>query len=110
MMIRAVRTRLATGRPARAAIWGVGGVLLTVTSMYAPLNAQSAPAAQSQQQTQKRVFGSDAGLVLNFIKADKTADFETVLARLKEALQKSDKPERKQQAASWKVFKGVEPG
>ena len=44
-------------------------------------------------------------MVLNFIKPDKTADFEAIIAKLKEALQKSDKPERKQQAASWKVFK-----
>ena len=34
-----------------------------------------------------------------FIKPDKTADFETVMAKLKEALTKSEKPERKQQAA-----------
>ena len=48
-------------------------------------------------------------MVLNFIKADKTGDFEAVIAKLKEALQKSDKPERKQQAASWKVFKSADP-
>ena len=49
-------------------------------------------------------------MVLNFIKPDKTADFEMLVAKLKEALQKSEKPERKQQAASWKVFKAAEPG
>jgi len=48
-------------------------------------------------------------MVLNFIKADKTGDFEAVVGRLKEALQKSEKPERKQQAASWKVFKSADP-
>ena len=56
------------------------------------------------------MFASDAGIVLNFIKPDKTADFEAVVAKLREALQKSDKPERKQQAASWKVFRANEPG
>ena len=75
--------------------------------------APAAPAAQPAQQAQAapaaRVFGSDAGMVLNFIKPDKTADFEAVMAKLKEALQKSDKPERKQQAASWKVFKSPDP-
>ena len=65
-------------------------------------HAQTAPNA--------RVFGSDAGLVLNFIKPDKTADFEATVQKLKEALQKSDKPERKRQAASWKVFRALEPG
>jgi len=56
------------------------------------------------------VFSGDAGMVLNFIKADKVADFEMVVAKLKEALGKSAKPERKQQAASWKIFKAAEPG
>ncbi len=42
------------------------------------------------------------------IKPDKTADFEFVLNKLKEALNKSEKPERKQQAAGWKVFKSTQ--
>jgi hypothetical protein len=48
--------------------------------------------------------------VLNFIKPDKTADFEAVVAKLKQALSMSDKPERRQQAAGWKVFRAAEPG
>jgi hypothetical protein len=48
-------------------------------------------------------------MVLNFIKPDKTADFEAVVAKLKEALAKSDKPERKEQAKSWQVFKSPDP-
>ena len=70
--------------------------------------AAQAPAAQAAAPT-KRVFASDAGMVLNFIKPDKTADFEAVMVKLKEALMKSEKPERKQQAASWKVFKSPDP-
>jgi len=69
----------------------------------------AAPAQQAAAAPAQRVFASDGGLVLNFVKPDKTADFEAVIAKLKEALQKSDKPERKQQAASWKVFKSPEP-
>jgi hypothetical protein len=67
------------------------------------------PPAQPAAPT-ARVFSSDAGMIFNTIKPDKTADFEMAMGKLKEALQKSDKPERKQQAASWKVFKSVEPG
>ena len=70
--------------------------------------AAQAPAAQAAPPT-KRVFASDAGMVLNFIKPDKTADFESVVQKLKGALQKSEKPERKQQADTWKVFKSPEP-
>jgi hypothetical protein len=88
----------------RIAVGLVVGMLSAGTAL-----AQAAPAQQAAAPPAKRVFGSDAGLVLNFIKADKTADFEAVMAKLKEALNKSDKPERKQQAASWKVFKSPEP-
>jgi hypothetical protein len=52
-----------------------------------------------------RVFSGGAGLILYTIKPTSTADFETVLNKTKEALAKSEKPERKQQAASWRVYK-----
>ena len=92
--------------------WIVAGLvagLLSGASAYAQTSTGQTPPAQSQQAPAARVFASDAGMVLNFIKPDKTADFEAVMAKLKEALQKSDKPERKQQAASWKVFKSPDP-
>ena len=47
----------------------------------------------------------DAAMVTLLIKADKTADFESVIAKYKEALAKSDKPVRKQQLAGMKFFK-----
>jgi hypothetical protein len=97
--------------------------LLVVLTAHTTVSAQAQPQAQAQQPAQAgaapadqsaapptHVFASDAGMVLNFIKPDHTADFEEVIGRLKEALAKSDKPERKQQAASWKVFRAVEPG
>ena len=92
------------GRPRWIALGLVIGVLSTAMAQ-----AQTPPAQQAQAAPAARVFASDAGMVLNFIKPDKTADFEAVMAKLKEALQKSAKPERKQQAASWKVFKSPEP-
>jgi hypothetical protein len=66
--------------------------------------------AQTPAPGNPRAFASDAGMVLNFIKPEKTGDFEAVVGKLHDALQKSDKPERKQQAASWKVFRASEPG
>jgi len=57
-----------------------------------------------------RVFGAEAGMIFNPIKPDKTVDFEHVVTKLKDALQQSVDPVRRQQAASWKVFKMVEPG
>jgi hypothetical protein len=55
-----------------------------------------------------RRFTSDAGIIFSVIKADKTADFEAIMARVKEALSKSADPKRKQMALGWRVFKGVE--
>jgi hypothetical protein len=98
-MFRSPATPVYLGRPGWIAVALVAGAL----------SASTVSAQQAQAAPTTRVFGSDAGMVLNFIKADKTADFEAVVAKLKEALQKSEKPERKQQAASWKVFKSPEP-
>ncbi len=49
----------------------------------------------------------DVALVTIFIKADKAADFETVLNKVKEAMAKNEKVDRKPQAAGWTIFKGV---
>ena len=87
---------------------GAPAVFLLLASATG-LAAQEA-AAPAPTPANVRVFASDAGLVLNFIKPDRTADFEAVMAKLHVALQKSDKPERKQQAASWKVMRALEPG
>jgi hypothetical protein len=97
------RRRILTGLVLALAVLAVSG-----TSVF----AQQAPAAQAApaQAPPSRVFTSDAGLMFNIVKADKTADFEMVIGKLKEALQKSENPVRKAQAASWKVFKQVEPG
>ncbi len=100
------RDVLATNRRLRMIALG-----LTVT--VGLLSASSAfaqdPAAQATPVPNQRLFPNDAGMVLNFIKKDKEADFELVMAKLKEALMKSEKPERKQQAAGWKVFKSPDP-
>jgi hypothetical protein len=104
-MFRTTVVSAVGGRPGWIALGLVVGLL----------SAGAARAQEPQQQAQqaqqaKRVFASDAGMVLNFIKPDKVADFEAVIAKLKQALQSSDKPERKQQAQGWKVFKAAEPG
>jgi hypothetical protein len=68
-------------------------------------------AESSVQAPADRVFASDGGLVLNLIKPDKTAEFEAIVGRLHGALQTSERPERKSQAASWKVFRAAgQPG
>jgi pyruvate/2-oxoglutarate dehydrogenase complex dihydrolipoamide acyltransferase (E2) component len=105
----------AAGRRAGVMAWVVmAGVLIprVMFAQAAPAAGQPAagqPAQQAAAAPAARVFASDGGMVLNFVKPDKGADFEAVMAKLKEALQKSEKPERKQQAQSWKVFKSPDP-
>jgi hypothetical protein len=93
---------------------GIALALTAVLAAAAPVlragQDAAQPAAQAQKPKSPYVFGGDAGIILNFVKADKTADFEMIIARLKEALQKSEKPERKEQAASWRIFKAEEGG
>ena len=67
----------------------------------------TAPSAEAQG---GRMFTGGSGMMLNYVKADATADFEAVMRKLAEALQQSENAERRQQAESWKVFKAQEPG
>ena len=78
-----------------------------------PAFAQAAPAAPAPNATPAKspyMFTGDAALTVNVVKADRTADFEMIVGKLQEALQKSVRPERTQQAAGWKVYKASEPG
>ncbi len=78
----------------------VMGVALSAVMVAAPAFAQdAAPAAPVL------ALDGDAATITVLIKPDKTAEFEAVLAKVKEALAKSEKAERKQQAAGWSVFK-----
>lgn len=54
------------------------------------------------------MFPGGAGLVLNFIKPDKAADWEAMLDKVVAGLKASEKPERKAQAAAWKIYKASE--
>ncbi len=72
--------------------------------------AQAAPPAQQAPPAATAgTYPGDAVVLLNYIQNDKAADFEMVMGKVKEALQKSTKDERKQQAAGWKVFKSPDP-
>ena len=92
---------------------GVALILIAIVVLSAgPASAQQAPAAapaQAAPAPQARVFTGDVGLMFNVIKPDKTADFEMVVGKLKEALAKSDDPVHKQMAQGWRVIKNPEP-
>jgi hypothetical protein len=74
-------------------------MMLPAFSVDGTALAQSAP--------QKTLYTGDMVLVAYTVNADKTADYEQVIAQLKDALVKSDKPEAKQQLAGWKIMKSA---
>lgn len=99
-----MRRVLTVSRAARAIAvsgWLVAGALLAAP----PALAQEA----APQKPQGVTFDGNMALWTVAIKADKTADFEKILQRVQEALQKSEKPGRKEQAAGWKVMKLGKP-
>ena len=86
-----------------------GLALVAVTLAGASTAAAQEPAAAPADPAKPVLtLNGDAAIITMLIKPDKTADFEFVLNKLKEALNKSEKPERKQQAAGWKVFKSTQ--
>jgi len=96
---------------------GAGLVAMTFAGASAASAQEPAPTPTPAEQPApaepaKPVFtlGGDVALVTMLIKPDRTADFEFVLNKLKEALSKSENPQRKEQAAGWKVFKSSQPG
>ena len=84
-------------RGLRVLVSGVGLAAFT-------LAAASVAAAQEPAKPVMALEG-DAAMVTILIKGDKTADFESVIAKYKEALAKSDNPKRKEQLAGMTFFK-----
>lgn len=85
--------------PAARRSFVTGLALAAVLTISGSAYAQDAPAAPVL------ALDGDAATITVLIKPDKTADFEEVLGKLKEAMSKSDKPGRKEQAAGWNIFK-----
>jgi hypothetical protein len=83
-------------RGIRITIVGAAALVAMLVGAYR-LGAQDAAKALT--------FHGDIALWTVAIKPDKTADFEKVLARVRDALQKSENPQRKQQAAGWRVMR-----
>lgn len=78
----------------------VSGIALAVFTL-------AGAAVASAQEPAKPVLTmeGDATVMIVLIKPDKTADFEAVIAKYKEALQKNDKAARKEQLAGLKIYK-----
>ena len=93
----------------RLLVWSLGSFVVgfVLSSSMRALETPRLPAAQAAIRPQTRSAGhwfvSDAGIMLKFIKPDRTEDFEAIINKLNEALTQSTDPERRQQALSWRV-------
>jgi hypothetical protein len=84
-------------RALRCVVAGVGLAIFAVVG--------TTRAAAQEPAKPVLALDGDAAMVTILIKPDKTADFEAVIAKYKEALEKSEKAERKQQLAGLKFYK-----
>ena len=82
----------------------LSGVLLAGAILILPAFSQPASA-----QTKPFTMDGELALLSVAINGDKTADYEKVLAKVKEVLAKQDSPEAKRQIAGWKVMKMTKP-
>jgi hypothetical protein len=78
--------------------------------------AQAGVVAQAPQESgasataqEKLTFDGDVALWTVAIKPDKTADFERVMQRLREALMNSDDSQRQAQGKGWRVMRMSKP-
>jgi hypothetical protein len=84
----------------------LSGIVLAGTMLMLPAftvsgHAQDAAAPKPAPTT----YTGDVAIVMYAINPGKEADYEQVIAKLREALGKSTAPEAKQQLAGWKVSK-----
>jgi hypothetical protein len=90
----------------------LAGAILMLPAFSTSAQAQDAqPAAQPAAQEQSSPLGpalnyTGAVVIAAYVVApDKVADYEKVLATLKDALMKSTKPEARQQMAGWRIIR-----
>jgi hypothetical protein len=88
----------------------LSGVLLAGAILVLPALSQGHGRLYAQAAApQKTTYTGDSVLLAFSIAPDKVGDYEQVLAKLKDALMKSERPEAKQQLAGWKVIKVSTP-
>jgi len=83
-------------------------VVVGLSAIPAARTQAQAPQAAPPPAAQAYSFSTGAGILFFYVRPDRTADFEAVVARLSEALDAAQDPVRKQQASSWRMFRSAE--
>ena len=87
----------------------LSGVLLACAMFLIPAFSHGHGDLFAQSPPPKTTFTGDVAILAYAINPDKTAEYDKVIAALKDALSKSEAPEAKQQLAGWKVIKNAMP-
>lgn len=100
-----LRETLASGSPQRLLTLRLiqdfsAGHASALPTAVAPVEAPDSPASGL-------FLPGDAGLVVTVVRSAREDDFALILAKMKEALWKSEDPVRRRQAAGWKVFRAT---
>lgn len=80
----------------------LSGILVAAAVLILPAFSQTAFA---QAPPQKTTYTGEIVLAAYTVNAGKDGDYEKVIAMLKDALTKSERPDAKQQLAGWKIIK-----
>lgn len=88
----------------------LSGMVVAGAMLVLPLFSLSAQAQEAAGQAQaaappKTTYTANTVIVIYSVNPGKDADYEQVMAKLRDALNKSTAPEAKQQLAGWKVVK-----
>jgi hypothetical protein len=83
------------------------GCALVLTAA-APATRQTSPPAAPAGSAQAYSFPTGAGLLLFYVRPERTDDFERLVKRMSEVLDKSANPVRTQQASGWRMFRSME--
>lgn len=109
-----VRRVLAVESCRRRAVFRVvsASLMTVVVTAAAPMlvRAQTpAPPAQAAA-APDYTFETTTAILVFYVRPEKVAEFEAVVARLAQALDASTDPTRRQQAAAWRMLRSSEPG
>ncbi len=85
-----------------------GGALAVAAAAGAAFGMSLAHRSEAAQPA--KTFEAPAGLILNYVRADRATAFESVAGRLVGALAGSESAGHRAQASGWKMYRALEPG